>query len=785
MKELLMEMKNVEKDLVQLDEDIDQMEERILIGNSEGRHIKSETVQNAVSRQQHEDSDHHEVSLERPSITQQQRLTQHPDEVLPEPSTQSPLKHTERVTPPSLTINPPLRPLELQRPRPATISTTTATASSTIDPLDYWRDDENFPWSQQMFDVLRKQFRIPSFRDHQKEIINATLSKRDVFVLMRTGGGKSLTYQLPALLEQHKVTFVVSPLLSLIQDQEEQMNQFQPGSAISFTSGIGSSEHAQRWHRVRDPEGGVCLVFVTPEKISQSNKLGSEMDRLHAQGRLARFVIDECHCACQWGHDFRPDYTKLGVLKAHFPSVPLLALTATASERVRDDVCNILRMNDYQFFRSKANRPNLTYSVVPKPEGKGSVTAAMAEFIHSKYPQSPGIVYTLSRKDADAVADELCQLGVVARPYHSDISKTQKEYVHQSWMRDETQVVVATIAFGLGINKPNVRFVLHHCISKTLEAYYQESGRAGRDGQSPTDCVLYYSPKDVMRMLKMVHGSSGEELVWPMIRYGQMNGNDAVCRATLMTHLGEPDPGSSLQEICLRNDGITSERREVGKHAKTLLQILHHRQQEGDSVTPAMLLKDWRSRRENALPCVQENPPSKDNLSSDDCERIIIALLLENIIQSEPKWSAYDTIIYVVLGPLGHRLLQSPNPQVTVSLPKHLESKSLKPASTKTRPKERKTSASDGAWLTTRKRKVPAQQSAAKKKTKVSNKPMSKATRAKKANVKAKPAKVSLDVIEIFSDKSDSEPLPLAVRDKNVSDPLWYGSEDEEYEFEG
>jgi ATP-dependent DNA helicase Q1 len=497
MKDLLTEMENVEKDLVQLDEDIDRMEERILTANAGGRNIKSETVQNAATRQRREDSDNQDPSPERPSITQQQRLTQHPDEVLPEPPTQSPLKHTERVTPSSLTINPPLRPLELQRPHPASISTTTttATASSVTDPLDYWRRDENFSWSQRMYDVLRKQFRIPSFRDHQKEIINATLSGRDVFVLMRTGGGKSLTYQLPALLERHKVTFVVSPLLSLIQDQEEQMNQFHPGSAVSFTSGLGSSEHAQRWQRVRDPEGGICLVFVTPEKISQSNKLGSEMDRLHAQGRLARFVIDECHCACQWGHDFRPDYTKLGVLKAHFPSVPLLALTATASERVRDDVCQILRMNDYQFFRSKANRPNLTYSVVPKPEGKGAVTAAMAEFIHSKYPQSPGIVYTLSRKDADVVADELCQLGVVARPYHSDVSKTQKEYVHQSWMRDETQVVVATIAFGLGINKPNVRFVLHHCISKTLEAYYQESGRAGRDGQTPTDCVLYYNPK--------------------------------------------------------------------------------------------------------------------------------------------------------------------------------------------------------------------------------------------------------------------------------------------------
>lgn len=495
-KQLMTDMEDVEQELAQLDDAIDQMEERIML----------ETAGSREEEPEHSGQPQQQVaSPERPSITQQQRLTQHPDEVLPEPATQSPnqqpkppVKAVKQVqlqlsssTTSSSSSNPPLRQLELKRPR-STASTPTV---PTIDPHDRWRHDEQFPWSQRMYDLLTRQFRIPSFRDHQKEIIHATLSGRDVFVLMRTGGGKSLTYQLPALLERNKVTFVVSPLLSLIQDQEEQMNQFQPGSAVSFTSGLGSTEHAQRWQRVRDPDAGVCLVFVTPEKISQSNKLGSEMDKLHAQGRLARFVIDECHCACQWGHDFRPDYTKLGVLKAHFPTVPLLALTATASERVRDDVCRILRMKDYQFFRSKANRPNLTYSVVPKPEGKGATTAAMADFIQSKHPQSPGIVYTLSRKDADVVADELCELGVVARPYHSDVSKTQKEYVHQSWMRGETQVVVATIAFGLGINKPNVRFVLHHCISKTLEAYYQESGRAGRDGKSPTDCILYYSPK--------------------------------------------------------------------------------------------------------------------------------------------------------------------------------------------------------------------------------------------------------------------------------------------------
>jgi RecQ family ATP-dependent DNA helicase len=360
---------------------------------------------------------------------------------------------------------------------------------------------ESFTWTEKVDQLLRNTFRINGFRDHQKEIINATLSGEDVFVIMRTGGGKSLTYQLPALLEgrgtERKVSFVISPLLSLIQDQEEQMNEFAAGSAVSFTSSIqgGQAEHARRWDMVRDPDQGVCLVFVTPEKVHKSGKLRNEMEKLFNQGRLGRFVIDECHCACQWGHDFRPDYAHLGILKRHFPSVPVIAVTATASDKVRQDCITILALgNNYRFFRSTANRLNLNYTVRPKPDGKDALIDEMVTFIKEKYPQSAGIIYTLSKKDADTVASSLCEYGVVARAYHSDVTPKNKEMVHRSWMRNETQVVVATIAFGLGINKPDVRFVFHHTLSKTLDGYYQESGRAGRDGQ-PADCVLYYSAK--------------------------------------------------------------------------------------------------------------------------------------------------------------------------------------------------------------------------------------------------------------------------------------------------
>jgi ATP-dependent DNA helicase Q1 len=480
----------------------------------------------------------------------------------------------------------------------------TLAASPSYDPNAHLTHT-NFPWSSSMMYHLQHSFRIRSFRDHQKEIVNATMSGDDVFVIMRTGGGKSLTYQLPALLEGRgpsaQVTFVISPLLSLIQDQEEQMNVFCPNSATSFSSGLtgGNAEHARRWSMVRDPTAGMCLVFVTPEKVHKSGKLKSELQKLHDQGRLGRFVVDEAHCVSQYGHDFRPDYAQLGILKRQFPSIPMIAVTATASDRVREDVCQILRLGTrYRFFRSTANRPNLQYSVRPKPDSKDGILANMAAFIQEHHAKDAGIVYTFSKKDADTVADALCQYGIVARSYHSDVSPTNKEYIHRSWMRNETQVVVATIAFGLGINKPDVRFVLHHTISKTLEAYYQESGRAGRDGRD-ANCVLYYSPKDVPRMMKMVHGSNGEQLLWTMVRYGQASGNDAVCKAIMLASLGEPD-SPDPQQVQKENDGITTDSRDVGKHAKTVVQLLQERIQDGENLTLPMLVKEWRAKPDTA-----------------------------------------------------------------------------------------------------------------------------------------------------------------------------------------
>lgn len=227
-------------------------------------------------------------------------------------------------------------------------------------------------------------------------------------------------YQLPAVLECPKITLVVSPLLSLIQDQENQMNEFVPNACVSFTSGMGVTRHTENWNRVHDPNGGVMMILVTPEKVFKSNKLKVELQKLQHQNRLGRFVIDECHCACQWGHDFRPDYAKISVLRTHFPQVPILAVTATASDQVRQDCISIFQLSaDHMYFRSSADRPNLRYQVRPK-ESANEVIQDMVMFIRQNHPKSAGIVYTYSRKDADTVARQLQDEGIKAEAYHSE-----------------------------------------------------------------------------------------------------------------------------------------------------------------------------------------------------------------------------------------------------------------------------------------------------------------------------------------------------------------------------
>lgn len=367
------------------------------------------------------------------------------------------------------------------------------------------------PWSQDVRRALKDRFRMSGFRHNQLEAINATLSGQDAFVLMPTGGGKSLCYQLPAVINTGKtrgITIVISPLLSLMQDQVDHLKALN----ITATQLNGALAPSAR-NKIMEPfnadvpENWLQLLYVTPEMISKSQAFTNSLLKLHRKKKLARIVIDEAHCVSQWGHDFRPDYKALGDVRRQFPGVPVMALTATATENVIVDVKHNLGMDRCQVFSQSFNRPNLYYEVRKK---EPNLVGCIAELIQTKYRGMTGIVYTLSRKSSESIAEKLRTEGIKAHHYHAAMEPADKVQVQKQWQKGVIKVVVATIAFGMGIDKPDVRFVIHQQIPKSLEGYYQETGRAGRDGE-PSGCYLYFAYRDIATLKKMINDGEGSE----------------------------------------------------------------------------------------------------------------------------------------------------------------------------------------------------------------------------------------------------------------------------------
>ncbi|KAG7521534.1 Bloom syndrome protein isoform X1 [Solea senegalensis] len=358
----------------------------------------------------------------------------------------------------------------------------------------------NFSYSQEMMKIFHKRFGLHQFRFNQLEAINATLEGEDSFVLMPTGGGKSLCYQLPACISTG-VTVVISPLKSLIVDQIQKLTTLDI-PATSLSGEKSDSEAGRIYMQLSRKEPVLKLLYVTPEKVSASNRLISALQNLYERALLARFVIDEAHCVSQWGHDFRPDYKKLHELRHKFPNVPMMALTATATPRVQKDILNQLNMSKPQVFTMSFNRTNLKYAVLPKKPKK--VDEDCISWIKKHYPRDSGIVYCLSRNDCDAMAESLQRAGILALSYHAGLKDKDREYVQTKWInQDGCQVICATIAFGMGIDKPDVRYVIHASLPKSVEGYYQESGRAGRDGEI-SHCILFYSYSDVHRIKRII-----------------------------------------------------------------------------------------------------------------------------------------------------------------------------------------------------------------------------------------------------------------------------------------
>ena len=391
--------------------------------------------------------------------------------------------------------------------------------------------------------LLKQYFGFTSFRPLQEEIIRDSLAGRDVFALLPTGGGKSLCFQLPALARDG-LTVVVSPLIALMKDQVDALQA--SGIAATFlNSSLAADESRKRLRGLH--QGEYRLLYAAPERMMLSGFL-EDLQRWNV--RL--IAVDEAHCISEWGHDFRPEYRQISDLRKLFPDVPFMALTATATSRVREDIVKHLKLREPKCYVASFNRPNLTYHVIPKNKPYDQ----LLQFLRAR-PKESGIVYCQSRKSAERVAANLTEDGVKARPYHAGLTPKERTEHQELFLRDDVRVICATIAFGMGINKPNVRFVVHYDLPKNIEGYYQETGRAGRDGL-PSECVLLFSAGDVVKQTGFIDEKTdpqeqkiAREQLHQMVHYAECGG---CRRVELLRYFGEEfDAGVSSEKSAIRN----------------------------------------------------------------------------------------------------------------------------------------------------------------------------------------------------------------------------------------
>jgi len=389
----------------------------------------------------------------------------------------------------------------------------------------------------QLFTPLKQFFGFNSFRPLQEEIIRDSLAGRDVFAVLPTGGGKSLCFQLPALLRPG-LTIVVSPLIALMKDQVDALQA--AGVAATFlNSSLAAGESRPRLRGLHN--GEFRLLYVAPERLMLSGFL-EDLKKWN----VSLFAIDEAHCISEWGHDFRPEYRQLSSLREIFPGVPMMALTATATERVRGDIVWQLHLKNSACYMASFNRPNLTYRVA----AKSGAYEQILSFVRAR-PKESGIIYVQARKTADSMAAKLSADGVQALPYHAGMTAGGRTKNQEAFLRDEARVICATIAFGMGINKPNVRFVIHYDLPKNIEGYYQETGRAGRDGL-PGECLLLFSPGDRVKQMRFIDEKPNPQereiaraQLEQMIHYAEI----ATCRREfLLGYFGEKFSSSRREE---------------------------------------------------------------------------------------------------------------------------------------------------------------------------------------------------------------------------------------------
>lgn len=518
-----------------------------------------------------------------------------------------------------------------------------------------------YPHTEVMREVLHTKFGLKEYRPLQEEIINASLAQHDCFVLMPTGGGKSLCYQLPAILTPG-VTIVISPLRALISDQVDKLNALDIPSA-HMCSDVKKSEVDVILSKLHLREPTIKLLYLTPEKIFASRVVNEAISALYGRGKLARFVIDEAHCLSQWGHDFRPDYKELSRLRQLYPEVPIMCLTATATHTVQCDVLSILKLKSVKTFIRSFNRPNIRYQVLVKT--LKDLVSDIVNLIKGKFYRKSGIIYCLCRKDCEKLAEDLCKYGIKARAYHAGMTDKNREQIQREWMQDTFHVIVATIAFGMGIDKPDVRFVIHNSIPKSIEAYYQESGRAGRDGE-PSFSYILYSYTDVgrlQRLMRMDRNVNKRALEGHFDNLQQMAvycENKVDCRRYLqLIHLGE----KFNRNECLMNKTTVCDNCEnknaykmtdMTKESQELAQLV--KDLSGNQNVTLLHVADVYkgSKQKKIVDMGHDNHPLHgrgSSLAKHDIHRILKELIFKKILADFCTFTGEFPIVYIKPGP--------------------------------------------------------------------------------------------------------------------------------------
>ncbi|CAN6611917.1 hypothetical protein TRVA0_005S00232 [Trichomonascus vanleenenianus] len=526
------------------------------------------------------------------------------------------------------------------------------------------------PWDSEVESLLKNVFQLRSFRANQRDAIDATLAGRDVFVLLPTGGGKSLCYQLPALAKRGKtrgLTMVISPLISLMNDQVSQLKMKQIRAA-HFSSSTESQEKATIYNLMAAQ--GLDMLYIAPEGLKQNKRLRNALSDLAFRGELARIVIDEAHCMSSWGHDFRPDYQDLVHLKDQYPGVPIMALTATAPSNVQKDITHCLRSN-YLSLKHSFNRTNLYYEIREKKNVKETLRR-IADEVQTKYRSQTGIIYCFSRNECERTCTELADLGVQGIAYyHARIDEQEKKQIQTDWQNGRVKIICATIAFGMGIDKPDVRFVIHLTLPRTLEGYYQETGRAGRDGQM-SDCILYYAERDAVVLRRQINQDDYIDAPRRAVLQGMLqkvvnycNERQLCRRVQVLDYFSEKFDAKDCKKLCdncrSSNQAANGKEQDVTAVAKALIQMVQS--MGGKKVTERYLVDCIKGSKRREIVANGHDALPGHGMASDHrvstlesiVHRMILGEYLMNYVERTGRSSYHHN--YIKIGPKAFSLL--------------------------------------------------------------------------------------------------------------------------------